>query len=103
MPFHLKIKRTFIKSSVILNAVSLDKYLLHLEVKETFFKLGSLKGFFFSSFIPGCKAKQMHTHQMHTQHSTHVEVIEQQMEFGSSLLPWMELRSSGLTASSFRR
>lgn len=22
----------------------------------------------------------MHTHQMHTQHSTHVEVIEQQME-----------------------
>lgn len=35
------------KSSVTLNAVSLDKYLLHLEVKETFFKLGSLKGFFF--------------------------------------------------------
>lgn len=67
------------KSSVTLIAISLDKCLLHLEVKGTFFKLGILK-FFFSSFIPRCKAKQMHTHQMHTQHSTHVEVIEQQME-----------------------
>lgn len=42
-----KIKRTFMKSSVTLIAISLDKCLLHLEVKGTFFKLGILKFFFF--------------------------------------------------------
>lgn len=36
------------KSSVTLTAVTLDKYLLHLEVKGTFFKLEILKVFFLS-------------------------------------------------------